>query len=195
MRFRTVNLMALSALALPLASPAETLSYRYADLAHFPEVSIDAPGGDVDGDGVQLRGSLPVYENIFALAEFQDLNLDAGVDVTRLMVGAGIHWPMSNMLDLIARVGIVQQEVSVRSADDDDDTGVFAGARLRAIVAPKIELEGGIEHQRVEAGGLDNDTYIIAEGRYNFTPQWSAGVLLTVGGDTNVLGAQGRFTF
>jgi hypothetical protein len=194
MRFRTVNLIALSALALPLASPAETLSYRYADLAHFPEASIDAPGGDVDGDGVQLRGSLPVYENIFALAEFQDLNLDAGVDVTRLMVGAGIHWPMSNVLDLIARVGIVQQDVSVRSAEDDD-TGVFAGARLRAIVAPRIELEGGIEHQRVEAGGLDNDTYIIAEGRYNFTPQWSAGVLLTVGGDTNVLGAQGRFTF
>jgi hypothetical protein len=80
-------------------------------------------------------------------------------------------------------------------AFDDDDTGLFAGVRVRTIVAPKIELEGGIEHTSVEVAGLDADTYLIGEGRYNFTPNWSAGAIITLGGDTSVIGAQGRYSF
>jgi hypothetical protein len=149
---------------------------------------------DVDGDGLQLRGSLPVYQNFFALAEFQDLDLDNGVDATRLMVGAGGHWAVGNNLDLIARAGVVRYEVDF-GRFDDDDTGLFAGVRLRAIVAPKVEVEGGVEHQAVDVAGIDGDTYLIGEGRYNFTPQLSAGLLVTVGGDTDVFGVQGRFNF
>lgn len=181
-------------LALPMVVAADSLSYRYADVAHFPSAGIDADALDVDGDGIQLRGSLPVYQNIFALAEYQDLDLDNGVDATRFMVGAGAHWTVNGNLDVIVRGGIVSYEVDF-GRFDDDDTGLFIGARLRTTVAPKIEVEGGFEHLRVEVAGLDNDTYLIGEGRYNFTPQWSAGLILTVGGDTNVFGAQGRFSF
>ncbi|MDY6949347.1 MAG: hypothetical protein SXG53_26960, partial [Pseudomonadota bacterium] len=78
---------------------------------------------------------------------------------------------------------------------DDDDTGLFAGVRLRAMVAPKVEVEGGVEHLAVDVAGIDGDTFLIGEGRYNFTPQWSAGLLITLGGDTSVFGAQGRFSF
>lgn len=184
-----------AALALPLAAAADNLSYRHVDVAHLPQAEIDGDGiDDVDGDGVQLRGSLPVYQNIFALAEFQDLDLDNGIDATRFLIGAGAHWPIANNMDIIARGGIVSYEVDF-GRFDDDDTGLFVGARLRATVAPKIEVEGGVEHVRVEVGSLDNDTYLIGEGRYNFTPQWSAGLIVTVGGDTSIFGAQGRFSF
>ena len=37
--------------------------------------------------------------------------------------------------------------------------------------------------------------YIIGEARYNFTSQWSAGAIITLGGDQSVIGAQGRFNF
>jgi len=181
-------------LALPMAATADGLSYRYADVAHLPKADIDADAIDVDGDGIQLRGSLPVYQNIFALAEYQELDLDNGVDATRFMVGAGAHWALNSNLDVIVRGGIVSYEVDF-GRFDDDDTGLFVGARLRATVAPKIEVEGGVEHLRVEVGGLDNDTYLIGEGRYNFTPQWSAGLIVTLGGDTSIFGAQGRFSF
>jgi hypothetical protein len=181
-------------LALPLAAAADGLSYRYADVAHLPKADIDADDIDVDGDGIQLRGSLPVYQNIFALAEYQELDLDNGVDATRFMVGAGAHWALNSNLDVIVRGGIVSYEVDF-GRFDDDDTGLFVGARLRATVAPKIEVEGGVEHLHVEVGGLDNDTYLIGEGRYNFTPQWSAGLIITLGGDTSIFGAQGRFSF
>jgi hypothetical protein len=194
MKMNAKNLICAAVLALPLVASADDFSYRYVDVAHFPEAEIDADGFDVDGDGIQLRGSLPVYQNLFALTEFQDLNLDNGVDATRLMVGAGGHWSLGNNLDLIARAGVVQYEVDF-GRFDDDDTGMFAGVRLRAIVAPKVEVEGGVEHMAVEVAGIDGDTYLIGEGRYNFTQQWSAGVLITLGGDTSVFGAQGRFNF
>lgn len=182
-----------SMLTLPMAAFADNLSYRYVDVAHFPSAEIDTGDDEIDGDGMQLRGSLPVYQNIFALAEYQDLDLDFGVDATRFMVGAGGHWPIGTV-DFIARAGIVSYDVDF-GRFDDDDTGLFVGARVRTTVAPKIELEGGIEHLQVEVGGLENDTYLIGEGRYNFTPQWSAGLLITLGGDTSVFGAQGRFNF
>lgn len=194
MKMNAKTLICATVLALPLAASAENLSYRYVDVAHFPEAKIDSDAVDVDGDGLQLRGSLPVYQNFFALAEFQDLDLDNGVDATRLMVGAGGHWPLGNNLDLIARAGMVRYEVDF-GRFDDDDTGLFAGVRLRAIVAPKVEVEGGVEHQAVDVAGIDGDTYLIGEGRYNFTPQLSAGLLITVGGDTDVFGVQGRFNF
>jgi hypothetical protein len=194
MKMNAKNLICAAVLALPLVASADDFSYRYVDVAHFPEAEIDADGFDVDGDGIQLRGSLPVYQNLFALTEFQDLNLDNGVDATRLMVGAGGHWSLGNNLDLIARAGVVQYEVDF-GRFDDDDTGMFAGVRLRAIVAPKVEVEGGVEHMAIEVAGIDGDTYLIGEGRYNFTQQWSAGVLITLGGDTSVFGAQGRFNF
>jgi hypothetical protein len=188
-------LCATATLALPVAASAENFNYQYVDVAHFAEAEIDAGGGgDVDGDGLQLRGSIPVYQNIFVLAEFQSLDLDNNVDATRFMVGAGGHWPIANNVDVIARAGVVSYEVEA-GPFDDDDTGLFVGARLRAVVAPKIEVEGGVEHLRVDVFDLGDDTYLIGEGRYNFTPQWSAGVIITVGGDTSVFGAQGRFSF
>lgn len=193
MRMTAVNLISAVALALPLAVHADSFSYRYVDIAHFPNAEIDGDLVDVDGEGIQLRGSLPVQGNLFALAELQDLDLDNGVDATRLMVGVGGHWPVSGM-DLIARGGVVQLEVDAGNFDDDD-TGLFVGARLRTNLAPKIEVEAGVEHVRVEVAGLENDTYLIGEGRYNFNPQWSAGVLFTVGGDTSVMGVQGRLSF
>lgn len=194
MKMNAKTLICAAALALPLAASAEELSYRFVDVAHFPEAEIDAGDFDVDGDGLQLRGSLPVYQNIFVLAEFQSLDLDNNVDTTRFLLGAGAHWPLGNNFDVIARGGVVSYKVDTRFGDDDD-TGLFAGVRLRAFVAPKIEVEGGVEHLKVDVAGNDSDTYLIGEGRYNFTPQFSAGVLITLGGDTSVFGAQGRFNF
>lgn len=194
MKMNAKTLICAAALALPLAASADELSYRYVDVAHFPEAEIDAGNFDVDGDGLQLRGSLPVYQNIFVLAEFQSLDLDNNIDTSRFMVGVGAHWPLGNNFDVIARGGLVSYEVDTPFGDDDD-TGLFAGVRLRAFVAPKIEVEGGVEHVKVDVAGNDSDTYLIGEGRYNFTSQFSAGVLITLGGDTSVFGAQGRFNF
>jgi len=164
------------------------------DVAHFPKARVDDNNGKVDGDGFQLRGSLPVQQNFFAFAEFQSLALERNVDTKRVMIGGGGHWPINSKVDIVGRLGLVKYDVDVRGASDDD-TGIFLGARVRAVVMPKLEVEGGVEHQHVKVFGLKNDTYLVGEARYNFTPQWSAGAIVNVGGDTNLIGAQGRFSF
>jgi len=194
MRLRTVTAIIVATLGLPLATHADELSYRGVDAAIFTDAEIDAGGQDINGDGIQVRGTLPVYENFFALAELQDLDLDFDIDLQRILIGAGGHWPINDKFDIIARAGIVQYEIDAGQFDDDD-TGLFIGARVRGFVAPRFELEGGIEHVRAEVGGLENDTYLVGEGRYHFTPALSAGVILNIGGDVSVFGAQGRFSF
>jgi hypothetical protein len=191
---RTLKLIAALALGMPLASFAQTLNYNYVDGAHFPEGELDTGDRDIDGDGLQVRGSLQVYQNLYVFTEFQDLDFDRNVDTTRMMIGAGGHWPVNSSWDLIARAAIVHYEVDV-GPFDDDDTGILVGVRARGIVYPKVEVEGGIEHQRVEVYDLENDTYLVAEARYNFTPQLAAGVLANIGGDTNLFGVQARFSF
>jgi hypothetical protein len=196
MKMNVTKLLGAAALfALPLAaSAAENFSYRYVDVARYMEAEIDSDDVDVDGDGIQLRGSLPVYQNFFALAEYEALDLDGGIDTTRFLIGGGGHWPLGTNLDFIARGGLVSYEVDA-GRFDDDDTGLFIGARIRTIVAPKVEVEAGVEHFEFDVAGIDGDTYIIGEGRYNFTSQWSAGAIITIGGDQSVIGAQGRFNF
>ena len=196
MKMNVSKLLGVAAIfALPLAaSAAENFSYRYVDVARYLDAEIDSDVADVDGDGIQLRGSLPVYQNFFALAEYESLDLDGGVDTSRFLIGAGGHWALGPNLDLVARGGLANYEVDY-GRFDDDDTGLFIGSRIRAVVAPKIEVEAGVEHFEFDVAGLDGDTYIIGEGRYNFTSQWSAGAIITIGGDQSVIGAQGRFNF
>lgn len=194
MRSRVSIWFAAAAMTLPLVAGAADFSYRNVDLTLVPSAEIDVGDRDLDGDGFQLRGSLPVHENFFVLAEYLNLDFDSGVDASRWMVGAGGHWPISNTLDVIARAGIVNYEVEA-GAFDDDDNGFFFGGRLRANIAPRIELEGGFEHVNVDLDDLGDETYVIAEGRYNFTSQLSAGVLVNVGGDATLLGVQGRYSF
>jgi hypothetical protein len=63
------------------------------------------------------------------------------------------------------------------------------------MVTPEIELEGGVEHISTDAAGFDSDTYLVGEARYHFNTQWSAGVLLNLGGDLSRFGVQARWQF
>jgi len=194
MRLRIVILLCAAALLSPLLVSAEEFSYRSVDLTLFPWAKLDGGSISENGNGFLVRGSLPIYRNFFALTEFQNLDLDHGVDTSRISIGGGGHWPISNTIDVVARAGIVRYKVGI-GRFDDDDTGLWIGGRIRARIAPRFEVEGGVEHQHVEVAGLKNDTYLVGEARYNVTQQWSAGVLVNVGGDADAIGVQGRLNF
>jgi len=204
MRLRNLGLFAAAALVLPSigwaqssSRPLERFSYRYVDAALLFDAEVEIGDTDVDGDGIQLRGSLPVNETFFVLAEFQTLDFDGDVDTTRLAVGGGGHWAFNNIIDLVARLGIVREEVEV-GRFDDDDTGLFAGARARFRPVPQaqeFEVEAGLELVDLDAGNLNNDLFIIGEARYNFNAEFAAGATLTIGDDTTQLGLYGRYNF
>jgi hypothetical protein len=190
MQRRILSGLAALAAALPLASHAETMSYSYAELGYV-DTEFDGEGFDVDGDGFALRGSLPVHPNFFVFAGYQDLSFDFDLDLSLLEVGGGGHWPLTDKIDLIGKVGIVKAEVEVGQFDDDDD-GFLVGARLRGAVAPKFELEGGFDYRDIDAG---DETTIVVEGRYFFIDQLAGGLGLSFGDDVTSLGLNVRYTF
>jgi hypothetical protein len=182
--------LAALAAALPLASHADVMSYSYAELGYV-DTELDADGFDVDGDGFALRGSLPVTQNFFVFAAYQDLSFDFNVDTSLLEVGGGGHWPLTGKVDLIGKLGIVKAEVDFGQFDEDDD-GFLLGARVRGVVAPKFELEGGFDYRDIDAG---DETTIVLEGRYFFIDQVAGGLSVSLGDDVTSLGLNVRMTF
>src|SRR5437868_3906242 len=100
MHSRTLGALAALALALPVAGQAADFDYSFVDLALVSHAEIDVGDDNVDGDGFQLRGSLEVNQNFFALVELQDFGYDHDVDTTRWLIGGGGHWPINNTMDV-----------------------------------------------------------------------------------------------
>lgn len=194
MRSCTLGTAVALALALPVAGQAADFNYSFIDAALAPHAEVDAQNRDIDGKGFQVRGSLAVSPTFFVIAQLQGLDLDYGIDATRLMVGGGGHWPIAANVDLIGTVGVSQLNVDY-GRDDDDDTGVFLGAKVRASVAPRVQIEGGIEYSSAEVGNSGNDVYLVGEGRYHFNDRFAVGGLINYGSDTELLGVTARLSF
>jgi hypothetical protein len=182
--------LAVVAAALPFATQADTMDYSWAEFGYV-ETELDAGGFDVDGDGFALRGSVAFLENFFAFAGYEDIGFDGGVDLSQIQVGVGGHWPINERMDIVGRLGIVKLEVEAGPFDDDED-GFLVGARLRGVVAPKFELEGGFDYVDV---GDDDDTALVGEGRYFFTEMFAGGLLISIADDVTTLGLNLRVTF
>jgi hypothetical protein len=179
---------------LPIAGHAADFGYSFVDLAIIPEAEIESGNFDVDGDGFQLRGSLAVAQNFFALVEIEDIEFDNDVDFTRWIVGGGAHWPINQTLDFVARGGIVRYDISF-GRFDDDDIGFFLGGRVRAQIIQNVEVEGGVDLTTAEVAGFEDEITLVGEGRYHFNDQFSVGGLLNLGDDSSQIGIYGRYNF
>ena len=193
MQRRILSGLAALAAALPLASHADVMDYSYAELGYIDaELDTDVGDVDVDGDGFALRGSLEVNPNFFVFAGYQDLDFDFNVDASLLEVGAGGHWPLTDKIDIVGKLGIAKAEIDVGPFDADDD-GFLLGARVRGVVAPKFELEGGFDYRDLDDAG--DDTTIVFEGRYFFIENIAGGLSVSIGDDNTFLGLNVRLTF
>ena len=191
MQRRILSGLAALAAALPLATQAETMSYSYAELGYV-DANLDVGSFNVDGDGFALRGSLAVHQNYFVFANYQDLSFDGGVDTTLLEVGGGGHWPLSDKVDIIGKVGITKAELDSGRFDADDD-GFLLGARVRGVIAPKVELEAGFDYRDLDEAG--DDTTLVFDGRYFFIENLAGGVTAAFGDDDKFFGLNLRYTF
>lgn len=191
MQRRILSGLAALAAAAPLASHADVMDYSFAE-AGYVDTQLDGDGFDVDGDGFALRGSLAVHPNFFVFAGYQDLSFDFNVDASLLEVGGGGHWPLSDKVDIIGKLGIVKAELDAGPFDADDD-GFLLGARVRGVVAPKFELEGGFDYRDLDDAG--DETTIVLEGRYFFIEQLAGGLSVSIGDDITSIGLNVRWTF
>lgn len=184
-RSKYLGLLATVATALPAVSQADTMDYSFAELAY-----VDSEFGTLNGDGISLRGSLPINESFFVFASYWDVGYDFNVDLTSIEVGGGGHLPLADKIDLVGRFGLVKSEFEAGNFSSDDDGFTF-GAHLRAGVMPRFELEGGFDY--IDLG--DPDTLLVLQARYFFLEQVAGGLRLEFGDDIDSMAFGVRVTF
>jgi len=181
---KPLGLLAVVAAALPAVSQADTMDYSFAELAY-----VDSEFGNQGGDGLSLRGSLPLNETFFVYAGYWDVGYDF-IDITSFEVGAGGHLPLADKIDLVGRLGLVKSETDGRNFSSDDD-GFSVSAHIRAALMPKLEVQGGFDI--IDLG--DRDTLIVLEGRYFFMENLAGGLRLEFGDDIDSTALGLRVTF
>ena len=185
-RAEFLGLLAVVATALPAVSPADTLDYSFAELAY-----VDSEFGNLNGDGISLRGSVPVNDTFFVFASYWDVGYDFNVDLTSIEAGAGVHLPFNDKVHLVGRFGLVKSELDTNNFSSDDDGYTF-GAQVRAAVMPRLELEGGFDYIDL---GSDPDTLLIMQARYFFLENIAGGLRLEFGDDIDSMSLGVRVTF
>lgn len=157
-----------AAALLPMAGIAQELDYTFVE-ASYLNSDRDAGPFDVDGDGLGLKGSLSLTDQVFVFAGYNSYDYSRGFDLSSYDIGAGMRWPLQPRLDLITDVAWVHAEVDTPFGDDDDD-GLGLGVGLRSRVHDQVELQGGIRYVDLD----ESDTFLSLAGRYYFTESVAA---------------------
>jgi hypothetical protein len=174
------------------ARPSQSeFDYTYVEIS-YDETEFEVGGaGDIDGDGLTISGSFELNEDWHAFASYGQADLDFGIDLDTLAIGAGYVFPLESNIDLYGRVLYIDMEVDGPGPLDADDDGLGLQFRIRGRVSDELELEGGIQYVDI----ADSDTSLQAGARYHFSDSFSAGIAMTFGGDTDGLGVNARFEF
>jgi hypothetical protein len=164
-------------------------NYSYVELG-YDETEYQVGNTDVDGDGLTLSGSFEINDDWHAFASYGSADLDFGIDVDTWAIGAGYAFPLREDVDLYGRVLYLNLDADVGALGADED-GLGLQFRIRALVTDELELEGGVQYVDIE----DSDTSLQVGARYYFTDTFSAGIGLTVAGDTDGIGINARYSF
>jgi hypothetical protein len=185
-----MTVLLVPALSVAQQSTKPPLSYNYVELA-YDETDFDLGGGEIDGDGLTLSGSWAINDDWHVYGAYATADLDFGIDLDSLAIGAGYRYPLQDDVDIYGRVLYINSDVDVPGPGDGDEDGLGLQVRIRYRVSNEFEVEGGIQHTDV----FDSDTSLQAMARYHFTENFSAGLGLTFAGDTDSFGINARFSF
>lgn len=170
-------------------SMAAELRYDYAEL-RYVDAEIDGNGGgDLDGDGFEIAGSLEIADNIHLFGSYQTLDFDFGIDTSALELGAGWMTPVAPGADLVARVAYIDSDVD----PGVDDSGLGLSAGFRKLFTAQIEGRAFVNYVDLDESG--SDTSFEVAGDYYFNDQFAAGLSFEFGDDVTVIGIGGRYFF
>lgn len=170
---KLATVSALAALAMGGSAMAADFSYDYVEGGL---VLAQAPGSN-DGKGLAVnfsKGLPQVHENFTIIGGASYLDFDYGYELLNLSGGAGFHWPVASIVDV---VGGLTLEYFDNDFDSDIGLGVMGGARVQPF-GEEWEFNGGLRH--VDAGAYE-DTFVEVGARYTFKPGMSGGLKLSTG--------------
>lgn len=168
-----------------LADEAPKYTYAEVSVAH---VEFD-DFNNADGDEYGIDGSLALTDMLHIFASYAQGQVDSGgfssIDTTSAQAGIGLNYAVSPTIDLVGRVAYVYSKAELNNFDvDDSGAGLSFGAR--AMVAPQIELNGGISY--VDFGD-SNDTALDLGAVYSFTEMFAVTANASFGDNASSIGA------
>ncbi len=173
-------------------SLAEGVTYDYVRL-NYVNTELDVGPFDVDGDGLELDGSVSfLQKRAFAFGTYSDVEFDGNVDASRLDLGGGYRHAIRPRIDLVGRMAYTRTDVSTSSGDADDDGLMFSGG-VRSRMTAKIEGRATLNYRVMDES--DNDTELEFGGDYYVTEQISLAAALCLGDDATTWSFGGRYAF
>lgn len=172
-------------------SLAGDVSYDFARL-NYVNTEIDAGPVDVDGDGLEIDGSISIVNNFFAFATYRDLDLDFGLDASLFEIGGGYHHRIAPKVDLVGRLGYVRADIDSSFGNADDD-GLLLSGGVRSRMTDSIEGRAELIYRTTDAGA--NDTELELGGDYYVTDRITVGGGLNLGDDATTWFLGGRYSF
>lgn len=183
-----VSLLAVAAPAL-----AEGPNWNYIEGSYERvEFDDDVGGFDVDGDGFGIAGSFEIADSWHAFASYGSADFDFDIDLDQLVIGGGLHTPISDNTDFVANLAYVRVDASALGFSVDDD-GFGASIGVRGMMSPQVELEAYVDY--VDLSDSGDDTSFRAAGWYSFTENFAAGLQIGTGDDTTSYGIGARVYF
>ena len=183
-RFPAAMLGIFAFVAVEQAQAAE-LEYTYLELR-----VVDTEIGNLDGTGLRLNGSFNITDQWLLVGGVSTTDFDSNIDVTTLEIGAGYVYRYRQNLDLVGYGKVVNVD-SDFPGGDADDTGISLAGGLRGLFTPQLEGRATVNYVNID----DADTFLEFGGDYHFTPAFSAGLTLEVGGDADSVTIGARWFF
>jgi hypothetical protein len=184
--------LVVAAFSLP-AFAAEGPRYTYGELGYQ---RVDFDNFSENEDAGYLNGSLALDDRLFLVADGSYGTIDTSgtnIDVTTLDAGLGFHIPLNQKVDFVAQVAYVWWKVDAGRFGHDDEDGIGLRGGLRAMVTPKLELNGGASY--VDLSGGDDNTSAYFGAVYNFTEVFAVTGNVDVGDNATTYGVGVRMYF
>jgi len=173
----------------------------YADGFNYNHVTasygqIDYDDFDADGDVLGLEGSFSVSDSFHVFASYNVGEIEdstSSVDLDTWNVGLGYNTPVSDKIDLVARLSYEYIELSAPGLISVDDNGIGASVGLRMAATDKLEVDAGISYVDYSDGG--DNTAFGGGVLYSFTDTFALGASVSFDDDATGYNVGGRFYF
>lgn len=180
-------------LALASTAAAQHSNFNYIN-GGWQVVKFDTGfGGDVDGDELFIGGAFAISDEWHIVAGYASTDLDFGVGLDQLEIGAGYHDSISSNAVWFAELLFVQADASVNGFGSLDESGIGARLGIRSNISDAIELNGAISY--VDLGNGADGTSLEGAGWYSVSRTFSVGLLASFDDDVTTYGLGGRVYF
>lgn len=182
--------MTVALLAISGAASAQNFSYDYLNIGYGV---VEFDDLDVDGDALGIDGAFAIADNYHLFATYEVGDFDFDVETTSYNAGIGYNAPVSDRLDIVARLSYEYVEVDAPVIPSVDDNGFGLGVGLRFAATEQFELNAGLDY--IDLSDSGDDTGFNAAALYNFSDVFSVTLRGDWTDDVSSYTLGGRFYF